>query len=572
MQSRLTKLLPLVILLLGTTGLQAQLFNFDYFTFPATESVQNSLVTLKDGASLSVHNQAEISGLVDVAARDILINKVDISGSVQFTKKYGSNNSVTETGNAIVNTSDGGFIVVGSQRHPVFNKFGTLIFRLDANGNIVWANWYGDLQRDINAEGFDIEAVSNNEFIVAGSSTSNGQLIALLIDGNGGLSWFKQYSLISADVRVSRQVTELIEDQVRDGYIIAGTQTIFTPNRPIRRQMFTFAVDLNGDVSRRYITYNFGSLDSWNPSFSPALREGNFVVALTTGRTLISSLGEPQSFIAVTELDDNLEPIWAINYFPEGSSNNGGHSIYRDLANERYSVGCVTERFDDLNPRTRIKNSAFLPIRKDGSPIDFLRYKRNTNQESTFMLLDEVNSAYLLKSDNSSIRTRNSSLGLIRTSLSGRSSCASTEAIKPQRVKTEFRATPIGGSDFGSQIFTLLAAQDVIVRPAQCFSEIILPKAQNNETKVQAAAATVSPTLLNDFNSEINVRVNAAAAGQVRITAFDLLGRQLQQQTYQADTGLNTYFLDGSELPKGITVIVIEQNNAILAAQKIVKE
>lgn len=571
--------LLIYLLVFGFTTMGfSQIFNFDYFHNEKTSSTQTSLTADDQGNAASVHQVTESGIIADQLARDILVNVVDVSGSILFTKKYG-NAGLNERGNSIVSMANGDFIIAGTQLHPYLRANGVLVYRINSLGAVQWARWYGISDARVGGEGFVIRKIDEDQLLIAGTATSARDLIGLMIKSNGGLIWSKRYSRInpSSEVVDTRVVTELIEDQTIDGYVIAGTHYYGNPERAnVRSNMFTFGIDFNGNVTRKYIEYELKDYWSFDPAMSIAFQAGSFV--LTAGAMRTASDGLPTTYTVVMELDDNLEPLWTMLYFSPFTINQHGHSIYKaDYANA-YMVGCSYQGFsftDIFVP----KNTAFLSVRPNGKPNYLYRYKQNRQQLSTYMAFDEPNNAFLLKSDNTV--GPDNSLGLIRTNLYGYSNCAQTESVDAFEVKTAFKKLTFGATSFGGAYYTYLSTVDFPLRPDQCFSHAGASSEDPAERRAGQTASlqnglakfTVTPTLLSLQNEAVSVQVEVDIAMELTLRVYDSLGREVKQLIQQAHAGSNRMELQTGELPAGINVIALMgPNQELLGTTKIVKQ
>lgn len=552
----------------------SQIFNFDYYHGEKTSSTQTSLVADDKGNAASVHQVTESGIIADQLARDILVNVVDVYGNVLFAKKYG-NAGLNERGNTIASMANGDFIIAGTQLHPLLRSNGVLAYRINSAGVIQWARWYGIPEARIGGEGFVIRKIDEDQLLIAGNATSSRDLVALMIKSNGGLIWSKRYSRFSpsSETVETRVVTELIEDQTIDGYVIAGTHYDGSPlSSNTKSHLFTFGIDFNGDITRKYIKYELNDYLSFNPAMSVAFQAGSFV--LTCGATRTISDGLPTTYTVVMELDDNLEPLWTMLYFSPNTINQHGHSIYKADEANAYMVGCSYQGFsltDIFVPR----NTAFLNVRPNGKPNYLYRYKTNMQQQSTYMAFDEPNNAFLIKSDNS-VGT-NSSLGLIRTNLYGYSNCVRSELVDAFEVKTEFKTIPFGATSFGGSYYTYLSTVDFHLRADQCFYHAAdgednaeLRMEEKEETKVNF---TVSPTLLSMQNEAVTIAIQLAAPTALTIKVYDALGREVKQMEMNGFAGSNQLQLETAGLSAGINVIaLIGANQQLLGTTKIIKQ
>ena len=121
---------------------------------------------------------------------DILIYKVDTAGGVIWNKTFAS--PVNETAKYIEQTSDGGYIIAGSQ-NDAYGFYDILALKLDSNGNYQWHQTYG---RDQNEYG-DMIHQRNSNYILTADTKSYGaggyDVILYNIDSLGIENWSFTY-------------------------------------------------------------------------------------------------------------------------------------------------------------------------------------------------------------------------------------------------------------------------------------------------------------------------------------------------------------------------------------------
>ena len=104
--------------------------------------------------------------------------KLDALGNFIWQKSYGG--TIQDDANSVDQTSDGGYIVVGSTGSPG----GAWVFRLDAIGNIVWERG--------GSSAASVHQTSDGGFVAAGPSSSYASMGAVVVkldsNGNIGLS------------------------------------------------------------------------------------------------------------------------------------------------------------------------------------------------------------------------------------------------------------------------------------------------------------------------------------------------------------------------------------------------
>lgn len=117
--------------------------------------------------------------------------KTDAAGNMEWNKSYGG--FYVESGNQIVQASDGGYAIVGtSYNSPVApNREDALLVKTDGAGNMQWSRSYGGTGIDY---GYSVVETGDGGFAIAGTSSSYSPVAALWLiktDSEGILSWNK---------------------------------------------------------------------------------------------------------------------------------------------------------------------------------------------------------------------------------------------------------------------------------------------------------------------------------------------------------------------------------------------
>ncbi len=117
---------------------------------------------------------------------DVFMVHTDSNGDTLFTRTYGSPES--ESGLSVFQTADDGYVICGRQQtfpNGLAESDG-LIIRTDVNGDLLWANLYGDTMWE---EFESIEELPNGRLILSGSTVSFGEgdydILMLMTDEQG---------------------------------------------------------------------------------------------------------------------------------------------------------------------------------------------------------------------------------------------------------------------------------------------------------------------------------------------------------------------------------------------------
>lgn len=154
---------------------------------------------LEDGTGISCVRQTSDGGYIMCGNAtqagedysDFYLAKTDSFGEIQWTKVYGSKYS--DGLSKILQTSDGGYIVIGNTNINETTNENVYMAKLDASGNVVWENNYGG-QYDDNASSI---VKTSDGYILVGTTLSynvgNSDIYVLKVDNSGNEIWHKNF-------------------------------------------------------------------------------------------------------------------------------------------------------------------------------------------------------------------------------------------------------------------------------------------------------------------------------------------------------------------------------------------
>ena len=162
------------------------------------------------------------------AGGDYWVLKLDSNGNREWSKYYGG--AFTDTPFDAIETSDGGFIIVGSSDSndvDITNNLGTYdfwILKISSTGTLIWEKSYGGSEID---EARAIAHSGDGNFMILGDTRSDdlnvssnhgaADLWLIKISPNGDLIWEKTFGGTSFDV--GRSISKTIENN----FIISGS-------------------------------------------------------------------------------------------------------------------------------------------------------------------------------------------------------------------------------------------------------------------------------------------------------------------------------------------------------------
>ena len=194
---------------------------------------------------------------------DIYLIKTDLSGNEQWTKTFGGTG--IEDGSAVQQTTDGGYIIIGSTSS--FGNGGGDVYLIKTNSNGVeqWSKTFGGSSGESGYSGLQ---TIDGGYIACGRTLSfgNGSADVFLVktDSSGVEQWSKTFGGSGYDVCWSIQQTN------NGGYIISGDSHV----GGVGQNIYLIKTDANG-------------IEEWSKTFSEG-NEGNSVQQTTDGGYIIT--------------------------------------------------------------------------------------------------------------------------------------------------------------------------------------------------------------------------------------------------------------------------------------------
>lgn len=236
--------------------------------------------------------------------KDIFVVKTDASGNISWSKTYGGNND--DEAFDIVLTSDGGFAITGLTKS--FAAAGTdssnaFIMKLNNSGNIVWSSAFGG--NNIDAGNALVES-SDSGFVVTGYTSSfgagNKDVLISRFDKNGNNIWMKAIGGTAAEIG------NAICKTTSNNYMIVGTTGI-TGNQNI---IFSTLITLTGNLKWQK-TYNFSVSVSNTQRIGLGVLENTAKQFIITGKTGQGIINDAQPFLFNMDSTGN-NVNWAYAY------------------------------------------------------------------------------------------------------------------------------------------------------------------------------------------------------------------------------------------------------------------
>ena len=234
--------------------------SFSYGSYDGNNSIAEILQT-SDGGYIVLGNTTSTGA----NGADVYLAKLDPNGQVVWQKTYGGQRDDNAT--SIVKTATG-YMIVGSTMSYGDGSADIYVIRVDDAGNEIWHRNYGGAGGDT---GSQIISTKDGNFVIVGSTSSFGargasDIYVFKIDGSGNKIWDKLYG--GSDWDEGNSVAELSDGSLA----VAGFAIGFGPGA---RDMFLIKTDASG-------------VEQWHRAFGALYQDNAVKVAVASGGIIIA--------------------------------------------------------------------------------------------------------------------------------------------------------------------------------------------------------------------------------------------------------------------------------------------
>ncbi len=236
---------------------------------------------------------------------DYLVIKLNSSGDIQWSKTIGGGSA--DYGNAIFQTSDGGYIAVGRTTSFGAGSADALIVKLNSSGDINWAKTIGGASAEY---AYFIQQTADGKYVVGGHTASFGSgnydIFVIKLDSSGNIDWVKAIG------GSGNEYANSIYPTSDGGYIVGGyTYSFGAGSRD------AFIIKLNSSSDLQWAK-TIGGLND-DPAFSiQQTSDGGYIIG---GRTTTFGAGGSDFLIAKLDPSGNCSNCsWIQSISPSISS------------------------------------------------------------------------------------------------------------------------------------------------------------------------------------------------------------------------------------------------------------
>jgi len=222
---------------------------------------------------------------------DAYLVKTDASGNKEWEKTFGGSGS--EAANSVLQTTDGGYIIVGWTSSYGVGGGDIYLVKTDASGNKEWDKTFGGSGGE---EAWSVEQTTDGGYIIAGSTASYGaginDIYLVKTDASGNEEWEKTFGGSNNDYAYSVQQT------TDGGYIIAGGTTSYGAGSD---DIYLVKTDASGNEEWEK---TFGGSNFEYAAFVQQTTDGGYIIAAVTESY---GAGDRDIYLVKTDASGNKE-------------------------------------------------------------------------------------------------------------------------------------------------------------------------------------------------------------------------------------------------------------------------
>ena len=301
--------------------------------------------------------------------KDIWLIKTNEKGDEEWNKTFGGFGN--DYGRCIRQTSDYGFILIGKTSLYGAGSYDIWLIKTDSNGNETWNRTYGGQNWD---EGFNVHQTNDGGYILLGYTSSYGNglddIWLIKTDSNGNETWNKTFGGSGYDYGESFQITN------DSGFIITGQKWKDTSS-----DVWLIKTDKNGD-------------EIWNKTYgNPGLSESGNSVQQTDDQGFIilgwtKSHGDANGDIWLIKTNKTGDKTWDKTY--------GGKDIDEGLyVLQTSEEGYILSTYKGVNDNS--SGYAWIILTdKDGNILWDKRLKSDSDGDFIRCIQKIQNNSYIL--------------------------------------------------------------------------------------------------------------------------------------------------------------------------------
>jgi hypothetical protein len=438
---------------------------------------------------------------------DYYLVKTDANGDTLWSRTYGTTND--EFGQSVQQTNDGGYILTGSVNNA--GDWNIFVVKTNAAGDTTWTRTITGVGDD---EANSVQQTNDGGYVIVGYTNSFGNygFFLLKTDASGTLSWAKTYQGLGNNLAYSVQQTS------DGGYILAGATDGFTPSI----DMLVIKTDVNGDTlwCKAYGTTGV----EWGNYMQQTTDGGYLLVGYTT-----QNINQGDEDIYLVKTDASGDTLWTRSY---GGANDEQITSFEQTADGGYIFTGSTASYG-------MGKGDLLLMKTNASGISsFSTIFGSGGYDWGYSVKQTGDKGYICGGFSSSYFTSFNIFLLLKTDSMGKDSCISGNILMPMITPV----STVDGSSLTVQTVTPGVSGSGASVESSCVTNTILCPQQTTAVYSiqQAVALSVYP---NPSTGILNYDLRNTADKNCRIQITDIFGRMIlsEQKTVSGNIDLSSY-------------------------------
>jgi len=295
----------------------------------------------KDGGYLA----AGKSYATNNGAADAVLIKINEDGSLEWQRSYGRENQEAYYPCSVAETSDGGCILATDSVNADSSNtldIDILVLKLSSDGSILWQKTYGRNASRVYVRG-EIQQTSDGGYVLIGSilplETNISSILVLKLDSNGNILWDKIFRISGF------QWGDSVQQTSDGGYIVGGGARGY-PGDGSSEKVYPLILKLDsyGNIEWQKLHEGYGNFSGYRTSVITTRDNGYVVARSVENSRFVSPWGEweYEGDFGVFKLDSAGNILWQNLY---GGS--GWDQLYAlcETRDGGYAVGGYTESY-----------------------------------------------------------------------------------------------------------------------------------------------------------------------------------------------------------------------------------
>jgi hypothetical protein len=294
------KIYPLILLLISYSVIGQNSFQKIY----GSNGGSGSCVIQTNDNGYVVLGELNYSSSTTGPSANVYLSKTDFNGNLLWSKTFGDGD--LNRGNFIIQTSDNGFLIVGTNGDPL-NK--VVVLKTNSTGDLLWAKYFdGEVEANV-------QQTSDGNYIIVSGRFINK------IDTSGNLIWCKMITAVNIN-DYDDYTVKFVQQTNDGGFILCGSVFPYASNNI---DLLLLKTNSTGDIlwSRKIGGYG------WELGYSvKQLPDGSLIVLGSS--TSYDPMNIKKIYLFKTNASGNQ--LWTKTYGVNGSRQNSAHCL--DILND----------------------------------------------------------------------------------------------------------------------------------------------------------------------------------------------------------------------------------------------